>query len=95
MNAVYQDAREIVHEERQQALASGCADEPSDTDFDVDDLDIEELQGYVSSVEAFLEAAEDIAQAIRLRQCAREEMIEVMKRMAGIREALISIAAKG
>lgn len=100
MNSIYNDAREIVHTERLAAQQQGCSDDDNDdalgqAEFDLGDIDIEELQGYVTAVDTFLEAAEEVSEIIRLKQCAREEMIEIMKRMAGIRQALLSIATKG
>lgn len=96
MSRIYGDARELVHAEQ---TISGCTDtddeglEAAETEVGIDlgDVSIEELQGYVSFMDQFMDATEEVIQNIRLKKCDRDDMIAIARRMGEIRQALISL----
>lgn len=96
MSKIYGDAREIVHAEKS---AAGCADDESEglegvgeeVGIDLEDVSIEELQGYVTFMDQFMEATDEVIQHIHLRKCDREDLVAIARRMGEIRQALISL----
>lgn len=96
MSRIYGDAREIVHAER---TVSGCTDDSegledasSEVGIDLGDVSIEELQGYVTYIDEFMDVTEEVIRNIRMKQCDREDMIAIAKRMGEVRQALIALA---
>lgn len=100
MLEVYNDAREVVRENRKQLIESGElsleeeTEDPAQPGIDLGDIEIAELQGYISTIDQFLDASQAVIEDIRTRQVDRDGLIEIARRMGEIRQAILSLAPK-